>query len=975
MEHQETTTGLRDTSRESLGRMLTKIAEKKQKREELEALHGGGRKSSKRAKSDGDFAFFDRLASTSAGAGASLRFDLGPPAGGSSSSSAPAPQPPRPSQPSISSAFGLRRGGGAEDDAAAGDDAAREEALAAGSEAGGAEAAAEAEAAAAAADEDGAWEEAIALQPAAAGPAAAPGGAAAGPSTSGAGAAPVEFVASVELEAAGGAKARRGGRQLTGEQRAAAVAAHRAHLLCLTARAARLSAAADDPLLQATLLSRAPPCPAPPRAGPAAGSLTAGAVAGVASWLRASLPPPAPARGAHDPFSAPAPAGASEVVDLEADDDAHGDADAPRAPPAPPAPPRPAPLTPRSAALSCGSGCSGRRRAGGGPVPALSATEGAVLFVAALRALGARARLVCSLHPVSYKDRRLHEALWGAPPPPGRDPKEEKGAPASARAAACARRGASLLDLLETICGREPAAGGEGGGAARGRAAGRPGRGRGAARGRGGRRGAVEAEAPSLAAVVARARRGRGGRGGGSGGGGGGAGVAGRRGLCGARWAAAELWGGAVDDPAGAVRAACGPGAPPAFVVGLEAGRAPRELSARYAPRWSAALAERRAAGEAWAAALAALRLPGPEGGPEAAAAAAPAARAPAGVSAEDIEEDRCAREEAELAGAAQDEPVPTTLAAAKSHPQYVLERHLKKYEGLHPRAPVGFIGKEAVYPRSAVRLLHTRERWLRELRQVREGEEPFKVVKHKPRGSGSGRRGPGPRGRPVGPVDVAGGGGGGEAEAGEEGGPALELFGEWQTDPWLPPAAAGGKVPRGPRGHVELWTPRHVPRGCVHLPQARAWQAAKALGVDYADAMTGFEVRQGRSVPKFEGVVVCAEFAPAVRQALAEQEGRREEKERARREAALLDRWGALLRAAAARRRLAEAYGPAGPAPPQPHGSGSASPAGAGAGPGPGRGGRCERHAFEDAGEAGGEGPPLQRCSRCGLLAAVERM
>ena len=44
-----------------------------------------------------------------------------------------------------------------------------------------------------------------------------------------------------------------------------------------------------------------------------------------------------------------------------------------------------------------------------------------------------------------------------------------------------------------------------------------------------------------------------------------------------------------------------------------------------------------------------------------------------------------------------------------------------------------------------------------------------------------------------------------------------------------------------------------------------RVTMTCKALGVDYAVAMTGFEVRGGQSVPKFDGVVVCEEHEAAV--------------------------------------------------------------------------------------------------------------
>lgn len=35
----------------------------------------------------------------------------------------------------------------------------------------------------------------------------------------------------------------------------------------------------------------------------------------------------------------------------------------------------------------------------------------------------------------------------------------------------------------------------------------------------------------------------------------------------------------------------------------------------------------------------------------------------------------------------------------------------------------------------------------------------------------------------------------------------------------------------------------------------------AKRLEIDYAPAMVGFEFRNGRSTPVYDGIVVCAEF------------------------------------------------------------------------------------------------------------------
>ena len=46
-----------------------------------------------------------------------------------------------------------------------------------------------------------------------------------------------------------------------------------------------------------------------------------------------------------------------------------------------------------------------------------------------------------------------------------------------------------------------------------------------------------------------------------------------------------------------------------------------------------------------------------------------------------------------------------------------------------------------------------------------------------------------------------------------------------------------------------------------------------KKLGVDYAPAMTGFDIRGGRSVPTIEGVVICKEDEATVLEAYLEEE------------------------------------------------------------------------------------------------------
>lgn len=47
---------------------------------------------------------------------------------------------------------------------------------------------------------------------------------------------------------------------------------------------------------------------------------------------------------------------------------------------------------------------------------------------------------------------------------------------------------------------------------------------------------------------------------------------------------------------------------------------------------------------------------------------------------------------------------------------------------------------------------------------------------------------------------------------------PPLELFGYWQTEPYDPPTATNGQVPRNCYGNVDLFKPCMLPKGTIHL-------------------------------------------------------------------------------------------------------------------------------------------------------------
>ncbi|KAH9315907.1 hypothetical protein KI387_024534 [Taxus chinensis] len=253
---------------------------------------------------------------------------------------------------------------------------------------------------------------------------------------------------------------------------------------------------------------------------------------------------------------------------------------------------------------------------------------------------------------------------------------------------------------------------------------------------------------------------------------------------------------------------------------------------------------------------------------------------------------DRNSLEDMELETRTFTEPLPTNQQAYKNHHLYALERWLTKYQTLYPTGPVlGYCAGKPVYPRTCVQNLHTAERWLREGLQVKKGEAPAKILepsRNRARRSDA------------------------EATNLEEGcseGRTVALFGRWQTEPLKFPSAINGIVPKNERGQVDVWSEKCLPPGTVHLRMPRLVPIAKKLGIDFAPAMVGFEFRNGRSVPIFEGIVVCKEFRNTILQAYSEEEEIREIEEKKRNEHQAISRWNQLLRSIATRQRLRNDY------------------------------------------------------------------
>ncbi|CBY01750.1 hypothetical protein IAQ61_010017 [Plenodomus lingam] len=241
---------------------------------------------------------------------------------------------------------------------------------------------------------------------------------------------------------------------------------------------------------------------------------------------------------------------------------------------------------------------------------------------------------------------------------------------------------------------------------------------------------------------------------------------------------------------------------------------------------------------------------------------------------------DRDQIEDALLARKVAAEGIPKNVQDFKGHPVYVLERHLKHNEVIYPLEPVGKVNcgtsmnpkMEPIYRRSNVHVVRSADKWYRMGRDVKGGEQPLKHAKPKK----NRRVSLGPDADVDEEVDEAGAG----------------LYAEFQTELYIPPPVVKGRVPRNAYGNLDLYVPSMCPAGGTHIRHKLASKAARILGIDSADAVTGFSFKGRHGTAIIQGVVVATEYADAVTAVIEGMEYAVEEAEAAAKRAESLRLW-----------------------------------------------------------------------------------
>ena len=209
--------------------------------------------------------------------------------------------------------------------------------------------------------------------------------------------------------------------------------------------------------------------------------------------------------------------------------------------------------------------------------------------------------------------------------------------------------------------------------------------------------------------------------------------------------------------------------------------------------------------------------------------------------------------EDAELAKKETQEGLPGNVQDFKDHPYYALERHLKRHEIIWPKREVGKInaGKsassslESVYRRNDVQTVRSADKWYRFGREIKPGEQ---ALKHVPARS--------KRGKSVHADDI---------DNDDDDPATTALYAYSQTALYIPPPIVRGRVPKNVYGNLDVYVPSMIPPGGLHVRNPAAAKAARLIGVDYADAVTGFQFKGRHGTAITAGVIVAAENKAAV--------------------------------------------------------------------------------------------------------------
>ena len=139
----------------------------------------------------------------------------------------------------------------------------------------------------------------------------------------------------------------------------------------------------------------------------------------------------------------------------------------------------------------------------------------------------------------------------------------------------------------------------------------------------------------------------------------------------------------------------------------------------------------------------------------------------------------------------------------------------------------------------------------------------------------------------------------------GDEENAGTAMYAAFQTIAYEAPPVVNSRIPKNAYGNLDIYVPSMVPKGGIHIPHPDASRAARLLGIDYADAVTGFEFKGRHGTAVVKGAVVATAYREAVEEVIQGYENERAEAEDTRRSVEALRMWKRFLAGLRIRERI----------------------------------------------------------------------
>ena len=132
-----------------------------------------------------------------------------------------------------------------------------------------------------------------------------------------------------------------------------------------------------------------------------------------------------------------------------------------------------------------------------------------------------------------------------------------------------------------------------------------------------------------------------------------------------------------------------------------------------------------------------------------------------------------------------------------------------------------------------------------------------------------------------------------------------MPLYAAQQTTLYRPPPVVNGRIPKNVYGNLDIYVSSMVPAGGSHIMHPETARAARVLGIDYAQAVTGFDFKGRHGTAVINGAVVASECCQAVNEVIEGFDDEKAQEEEVRKSVEALRAWKRLLTGLRVRERI----------------------------------------------------------------------